>query len=160
MKTLVMYNNPFIESYLFEPFSLLTNSVMESTNHTPFQYQWQFPLSDFSKRDLSIEVENNALVIKGYKKHSSLFNNKKESVKEFNSHIRLTDDMDVEKINAKFKKGILTIEIPKKKESITYREIPISGVNIAERKDEMQDNKTGWLDVLTEKIKKTFNHAA
>ncbi|MCU4166450.1 Hsp20/alpha crystallin family protein [Carboxylicivirga caseinilyticus] len=159
MKTLVMYNNPFIESCLFEPFSLLTNPVMESTNHTPFQYQWQFPLSDFSKRDLNIEVENNVLAIKGYKKHSSLFN-KKESIKEFNSHISLTDDMDVEKINAKFKRGILTIEIPKKKESITYREIPISGVNIVKTKDEIQDNKTGWLDVLTEKIKKTFNHAA
>jgi hypothetical protein len=35
--------------------------------------------------------------------------------------------MDFDKIRASFKKDVLTVDIPKKDEYVSYREIPVSG---------------------------------
>jgi len=165
MKTTIIYNNPFsffnpwVETCLFEPMDLFISPNIEVTDHTPTQYNWEFNLPEYSKKDLNIELINNILTLSANKKQSAFFNRKHKGHSSFTTRIAITDDMDVEKINAKFKKGILKIEIPKKKESVSYREIPVSGENSFERFNQSSDNKKRWFDVLKEKVYTTFKPA-
>lgn len=165
MKTTELYNspfgftNPFVETCVFEPLHQLFNTSIEVTNHTSTHYRWEFNLPEYSKKDLKIELINNLLTLSANKKQTTFFNRKLKCHSSFTTQIVITDDMDIEKMNAKFKKGILKLEIPKKKESVSYHEIPVSGKNSFERFNQSSDNKKRWFDVLKEKVLTTFKPA-
>ncbi|MBS2099117.1 Hsp20/alpha crystallin family protein [Carboxylicivirga linearis] len=165
MKTTIIYSNPlsffnpWVETCLSEPIDQFISPNIQVTNHTSTHYRWEFNLPEYSKKDLKIELINNLLTLSANKKQSSYFNRKLKSHSRFTTQIVITDDMDVEKINSKFKKGILKLEIPKKKESVSYREIPVLGKNSFERFNQASDNKKRWFDVLKEKVLTTFKPA-
>ena len=166
MKTTIIYSNPFsflnpwVDTCLFEPMDQFISAKIEVTKHTPSKYIWEFNLPEYSKMDLKIELINNILTLSANRKQSTFLNRKLNGHSNFTTQIVITDDMDVEKINAKFKKGILKLEIPKKTESVSYREIPVSGENSVERINQSSDNKKRWFDVLKEKVLTTFKPAA
>ncbi len=85
------------------------------------------------KDDISIQLENGLLTISHEpkeKKESSDFRfaRREFSKSSFSRSFRMSRWIDLEKIEASFKNGILEIEIPKKAEAITKpaREIKIS----------------------------------
>jgi HSP20 family protein len=79
-------------------------------------------LPGLKKDEINISVKNNSLVIQGEKKRDS-------EVKEENFYkterfygsfcrtIQLPSDVDVDKIDAKYKDGVLSLTLPKKEES-------------------------------------------
>lgn len=88
------------------------------------EYLIHLSVPGLTKNDLKIMVENNYLSI-NYKtdkdkKQKSLF------VKEFDKTYKLPKDAFVDKIDASVKDGVCKIKIPKDKEKINQKLIPVS----------------------------------
>ena len=82
-------------------------------------------------KDLDVTIENNYLVIKGEKKREKKeekenFVHMECSYGSFYRTIPLTSEVDKDKIKAKYKKGVLTITLPKV-ESAKAKRIAIEG---------------------------------
>lgn len=87
-------------------------------------------LPGMDEKDLEVNLHNNQLTISGERKHE-------EEVKEENRYyfessygkvyrsIPLPTEVDSEKIDAKFKKGVLTIKLPKTKPTVPKKKITI-----------------------------------
>lgn len=73
-----------------------------------------------TKDQVSVEVVNNVLTIKGEKKEKKEDEKKGEYVhrelkhSSFARSFSLNDNLEVDKINAKFENGVLTVTLPKK----------------------------------------------
>ncbi len=81
----------------------------------------QAPIAGVSQEDIEIFMESNILIIRGERKEADHAPDKKYFHKEcywgpFSRQTMLPDDVNTQKIAASFKKGILTIKIPKKRE--------------------------------------------
>ena len=82
---------------------------------------------------IDITLENNQLIIRGEKKKEE---EKKDSTCHcqeflygtFQRHLTIPDYVDASKINAEYRKGILTITLPKLKEKVSKKKISISRV--------------------------------
>ncbi len=81
----------------------------------------QIPIAGVSQEDIKIFVESNMLIIRGERAEMDTTANKKYFHKEcywgsFTRQTMLPDDVNTQKITASFKKGVLVIKIPKKRE--------------------------------------------
>ena len=122
------------------------------------------------KKDLKMKVENNQLVLEGHHRESDnkLFRkNRSISESSFYRTTVLTEDMDVDNLKAKFKDGVLFVTIPKKKEYINYREIPVNGEEVAVESSNVEDAKVigekpihSFMETAKEKILSIFRKAA
>jgi HSP20 family protein len=74
------------------------------------------------KKDFNIEVENNMLVVSGERKEEKIEEKDKVTKREFHygsfkRSFTLPEIADVEKINASYNNGVLTVSIAKKEEA-------------------------------------------
>jgi HSP20 family protein len=86
-------------------------------------YQVHVELPGLSKDDIKLNIKDNYLSISGEKKRESKVEEKNYQRTErifgsFQRNFRLSDSVEVDKIEAEFKDGVLNIVIPKKKESL------------------------------------------
>ncbi len=80
-------------------------------------YHIELAIPGFSKSHVNIQVEEDLLKITGKKeeeKSEVKYTRKDFSSNEFEKSYRLPETVEVEKIKAEFKDGILSIELPKK----------------------------------------------
>jgi len=169
MRTVMMFDNPFYgfgiypEFSLYEPFYCY-HPVKESFSRLPGGYNIELKLPDLKRRNLKIKVDNGQLVIEGHRKKSgfNLFSKGKNRFEEFSFYksVPLTDDMDVDNIKARLKRGVLKIEIPKKKEFINYREIPVIGNSDMNGEEAERRNNRSAFENVFEKIRSVFRSAA
>lgn len=111
----------------------LTKAPSVNIIETENSYDLELAVPGFNKENISINVENDVLTIKGEDKTEEE-DNKKHYIRHefsFNSFTRsfnLNDQVRGDKIGADYKDGILTITIPKKEEAKKglAREIKIS----------------------------------
>ncbi len=80
----------------------------------------QAPVAGVNQEEIEIFVENNMLIIRGERNEPDTSQNKKYYYKEcywgpFSRQTILPEDANTQRISASFKKGVLTIKIPKKK---------------------------------------------
>jgi len=76
------------------------------------------------KKDIHVAIDGRMLTIRGEKKQEETektdnYHRIERSYGSFNRSIHLPADVDEKKVNASFKKGVLQIELSKKKESQT-----------------------------------------
>lgn len=77
-----------------------------------------------TKEDVSVEVEDNVLTIKGSKQSQDKDVKDKTYIRReikrssFVRSFTLSDDYEIDKISADFDHGVLKVDIPKKKESV------------------------------------------
>lgn len=76
-------------------------------------------LPGMSEKDIEVTLENNALTLKGEKKHEQEHKDKhyhhiERRYGSFYRSIPISDQVDTEKIEASFKNGVLNVVIPKK----------------------------------------------
>ena len=69
-------------------------------------------------KDISIEVHNGVLTIKGHKENKSDTEKKSYHIREFSSQsfersFKLSDRVDTEKVSAKIDNGVLKVDLPK-----------------------------------------------
>jgi HSP20 family protein len=69
-------------------------------------------------KDISIEVHNGVLTIKGHKENKSETENENYHIREFSSQsfersFKLSDRVDTEKVSAKIDDGVLKVDLPK-----------------------------------------------
>ncbi|MDD5738910.1 MAG: Hsp20/alpha crystallin family protein [Candidatus Pacebacteria bacterium] len=81
----------------------------------------QAPIAGVNQEDIEIFVESNVLIIRGERTETDTTPEKKYFHKEcywgpFSRQTMLPDDVNTQRIMASFKKGVLIIKIPKKKE--------------------------------------------
>jgi HSP20 family protein len=85
-------------------------------------YEVTADLPGFDDKDVEVKVVDNALVIKGEKKEEKEEKRKGYHLHErrsgsFERQFRLPEGVDADKIEATFKKGVLTVALPKKPEA-------------------------------------------
>ena len=103
------------------------------TAETDAAYEVTAELPGVEEKDVKISIENDVLSISG-KKKSEREEKKKDyvlserSYGSFKRAFTLPDNVDVEKIAAKYEKGVLKVTLPKTTPSpAKHREIPIKG---------------------------------
>ncbi len=152
MKSIVACRGPFYNYRLFfdeirnfEPI-LFTNLAYENFEELPDLYRIEYVVQDYKKGDIRVKVEQNVLKIEGKNsKKGNHFFRKDMNYKEkyFIKELFLHDDMDSEHISAKYKNGVLRIEIPKKRVEKYYRKIPVRGEETNEVINE--NNSSTWM---------------
>ncbi|MFC0877382.1 Hsp20/alpha crystallin family protein [Saccharicrinis sp. FJH2] len=133
--TLVRFNN----SPRRAPFPEFFNDVMENmfngnepgtpSYDTPLcnvvenkeGFNIEFALPGFSKKEVTIDVDNNVLTVSGKKEENKNETERNYTRREFNygefkRSFTLPETVDQDKIKATFSDGILNVEIPKKPE--------------------------------------------
>ncbi len=92
---------------MFEP---ATGSLRVNLNHDDDALYVTAELPGVSKKDVSIQLENAVLTIRGERKMKE---GKAESSVAFERAITVGEDINADKIKAKLEEGILTITLPK-----------------------------------------------
>jgi HSP20 family protein len=82
----------------------------------------QADLPEVSEKDLDIQIENNLLTIRGERRlapsvKEENFLRVERTYGSFSRSFRLPTSIDSERIEARYKNGVLTIELPKRAES-------------------------------------------
>ena len=83
------------------------------------KFEIKAELPGMDEKDINLSIEDGLLTISGEKKEETEENDKGYYLKEcsygtFTRSVRLPDNIADDKIEAKFKKGVLTIDLPKK----------------------------------------------
>ncbi|GAB4221929.1 MAG: Hsp20/alpha crystallin family protein [Francisella sp.] len=91
-------------------------------------YNISADLAGVEEKDINIELDKNKLYIKA--KRENLHKDKKHHIQEryygeFQRIITLPDNIDSDKIEAKYKNGVLNVKIPKKEKDNTVKKIAI-----------------------------------
>jgi HSP20 family protein len=103
------------------------------TAETDTAYEVTAELPGVEEKEIKISLENNLLCISGEKKAEREEKKKdyvmtERSYGSFKRAFTLPDNVDAEKIAAKFEKGVLKVMLPKTSPSLSkQREIPIKG---------------------------------
>lgn len=120
------FSNPFLPE--FNPGYRPMVNVLE----TESEYHLELSVPGFDKKDISLSIEDQMLVIKGQHKEekteNSIYRRREFAAGEFSRFFELSDDIDTEKIKATHENGILKIRLPKKPEAVKKapREIHIN----------------------------------
>ncbi len=130
---LVKRNFPFIPSFLDQ---LADNGLnLQNTNHQPsvnifeedLQFVLQFAVPGLSKSDFKIEIDDDLLTVGLEKSEDSkvdvktktdFYYRKEFDYNSFKRTFALPENVETQKIEAKYNEGILTLTLPKKKESL------------------------------------------
>jgi len=169
MNTIQLYNQPlgwmvpYAELMPFPIIYSLPEQKRTSISETPFEYKLEFDIPELKKKDLTIKLDNNQLIIEGRSKKSSFSIFKRKRYYQEASYykvVSVSDDMDVDNIHASLKRGILTIEIPKKKEHYNYRQIPVSGNDKPEIIEVPEKDNSGLILLAKRKLIALLRKAA
>ena len=126
---LTIRNKPF--NY-FNDFNLLIDNIFDDTqmfssnNNYHFSENEkeiiiEFPLPGIEKKDIELSHSDGCLKIKYESKNNKNLN----WVNNFEENIEITEEIDENKINARFKNGLMVINIPKKIKVIKEKIIEI-----------------------------------
>ena len=112
------FNDDFGMNFLNRSHSVPSVNSLE--NNDSFEIDLAVP--GMKKEDFTIELNDNVLVISS--ETSNTMENDKMRLNEFNfssfqRSFRVPDSVDLDKIKASYKNGILKIKLPKRKESIS-----------------------------------------
>lgn len=126
MNTLMTYNKKpqnyfpnIFDTFFHDDFFTLNSSESEKIKYDlgerDGEYLINISLAGFNKNDVAIDIEDNALQIKGERNDDEniTYSAKGTFYGKFEKSFTLPDDIDEKKIDASFKDGILSIKIPK-----------------------------------------------
>ncbi len=161
MKSLMYCQSPFLSFNPFYEFSLMDvvmpkfGFLNEGLHETENSYFIENNLDGFSKKDLSLNVSDNKLIIEGKHNSKGLFNKTGRTERHIRKEIMLPVNANLDSLKATFKNGVLHIEIPKKTQA---RKIHVSGsdkeqvdLNVKEPAPStwMKKVKEGWQSLFS-----------
>ena len=97
---------------------------------TKSAYKLEIAAPGMDKNDFNVNVEKNILTVSGEKKNEVKDENEKQvrrefSYRSFKRSFTLDETIDAEKIEGNYLNGVLTLNLPKKEEVKTSKEIAI-----------------------------------
>ncbi|MDE6781457.1 MAG: Hsp20/alpha crystallin family protein [Ruminococcus sp.] len=99
--------------------TMQVNSCRTDIRDVGDKYVMEAELAGFDRDEISLDIKDSYLVISAERKNSSDENNNRYIRRErsYSSYKRSFDisDVDTENVNAEYKNGVLTIDLPKKK---------------------------------------------
>ena len=106
-----------------------SNEFNVNYSENAFEYKNEVEATGLRKKDLKITMQDHLLTVEGHRKKASGKWFKKDAGYEMNFKKRFTlpESVDESSLQAKYRDEKLTITLPKKKECIQYREIPVEG---------------------------------
>jgi len=112
------FNDDFGVNFLNRKNSVPSVNTIENDN----SFEIDLAVPGMKKDDFSIELDNNVLIISS--ETSNNVSNENLRLNEFNyssfqRSFRIPESVELDKIKANYKNGILKVHLPKKKESIT-----------------------------------------
>ena len=112
------FNDDFGMNFLNRSHSVPSVNSLENND----SFEIDFAVPGMKKEDFTIELNDKVLVISS--ETSNTMENDKMRLNEFNfssfqRSFRVPDSVDLDKIKASYKNGILKIKLPKRKESIS-----------------------------------------
>ncbi len=123
------FENPFVEFGLMR--SNLSRSLSPKVNvsETRKEIRIEAELPGMNEKDIDVTIENGYLKIRGEKTHET--KDEKAHCVEcsygfFERTLPLPDYAQADKAKAKYKKGVLTLSVPKTKQKETGKRIPVS----------------------------------
>lgn len=136
------------------------NDLAVDYAENPFDYRIEIETPGLRKKDLKITVQDSVLTVKGSRKESSGKWLQKNNLypQEFQRNFEIPSSVDESQLKAKFTDGRLIITLPKKKEFINYREIPVEGTSKTRVLD--YSKKENWLNKAGNRFKTLFGKAA
>lgn len=111
------FNDPF-DMVPFETREMLEFSPRINLSETDKEIVVTAELPGMDEKDISLSLENDSLIISGEKKSESEekgknFHRVERSFGSFSRVIPLPNEIEADKVEAEFKKGLLTITLPK-----------------------------------------------
>ena len=111
-----------------------TNSWMLAVdvNETKTEFSLSADMPGLDKKDISVDIHDGVITIKGERaidneKSTDVYRIRERQLGSFNRSFRLPDNVNEDKVAAKFKNGVLTVKLPKTKEILPEgRQIKIS----------------------------------
>ena len=134
---IIRFNKPAsIFSSLWEDFYDEEKNFVPATNikETKKHFELELRVPGFEKEDFDVNIDDNRLTISAKRESSNeaskedeKYTRKEFSQTMFSRVFTLPKNVDTEKITAKYKRGILSIEIPKKEEekSVVNKQITV-----------------------------------
>jgi HSP20 family protein len=120
-----LLNDFFINSDYpqLKPFSTGTSLPAVNVSETDQEFHLELTVPGFSKDEINLAIEDDSLTISGEKKAETEETEKKYTRKEFSYQnfkrtFNLPENVDQEKIEARFENGILFIGLPKKEAEV------------------------------------------
>ena len=116
---------------VFKPFGSGSTSPAVNISETDESFNLEFTVAGFSKEEITLAVEKNTLSVSGEKKAEKTQSEKRYTRKEFvfqnfKRSFNLPENVNQDKIGARFENGILLVELPKKEfEPKTVRKIEL-----------------------------------
>ena len=101
-------------------------------NETETEFFLSADMPGLDKKDVSVDIHDGVITIKGErvidnKKSTDGYRIRERQLGSFNRSFRLPDNVNEDKVAAKFKNGVLTVTLPKTKETLPEgRRIKIS----------------------------------
>lgn len=129
--SIINFDELFDELFAHRP-NLANKNFLPAVNISESEagYHLDMAIPSFTKDDVKIKLEKNLLTISGEKKEESTDDSKKIkrkefSYKSFNRSFTLPDNIDLEKVDAKYENGVLNINIHKKEQAKESNSIEI-----------------------------------
>lgn len=113
------------------------------------EYRLDIRVPDLRKKDLTMRVDGDNLIIDGYRKAENKHSYYETS---FIKRFQLMEDMAVDQIRAKYRNGVLSVRVPRKNELINYREIPVKSNDDIEDATVLDKPSEGWLNHLRQNV--------
>ena len=101
-------------------------------NETKTEFSLSADMPGLDKKDISVDIHDGVITIKGERvidneKSTDGYQIRGRQLGSFNRSFRLPDNLNEDKVAAKFKNGVLTVTLPKTKETLPEgRRIKIS----------------------------------
>lgn len=130
--TLVKVNNRPVRAHYPSVFDKVFNSILNDADwqggssytrplanvkETEENFEIDFAIPGFSKKEVNINLEENVLTVQGKKEENAndeQWNRREFSYSEFKRSFTLPETVNQENVSASFKNGILNIMLPKK----------------------------------------------
>lgn len=110
--------NPLEDREMFKDWRLNIHFPPVNVSKGEEWHRISMAIPGLRKENIKVEIEDNVLIIKGEKKEETKETNKNYTHQEYNyksfkRSFSLPENVNTEKIESKYKKGILSIRIPK-----------------------------------------------
>ena len=114
LRDVVVYPNMVVPLFVGRDKSI--KSLEDAMNENKKEYYLNMDLPGVQKKDVNVRLENNHVIVSGERKNDTT--NNEHAYGKFERIFKVPSNVNINKINANLKNGVLNIAFPKDKNAI------------------------------------------